>query len=65
MNGSNHFEESDAKPLRLCPVCLRKLQFACKFDVVSRYEALESFCRDNEMTPEATWFTARLEQIRP
>jgi len=25
MNGSNHREESDSRPLHLCPVCLRKL----------------------------------------
>lgn len=64
MNGSNNFEESDAKPLRMCPVCLRKLQFVCKFDVVPRYEALASFCHDNGMTHEANWFSTRLEQIR-
>jgi len=31
MNGSNHLEESDARPMHLCPVCLRKLQFSIGF----------------------------------
>jgi archaemetzincin len=25
MNGSNHQEEKDRRPMHLCPVCLRKL----------------------------------------
>src|SRR5437588_7335483 len=28
MNGSNHLAESDRRPLHLCPVCLRKLQWS-------------------------------------
>ena len=63
MNGSNNFKENDAKPLHLCPVCLRKLHFACKFDVLRRYEELASFCRDNQLVAEADWFEARLQQI--
>jgi archaemetzincin len=33
MNGSNHLGESDARPLYLCPVDLRKLQWSIGFDV--------------------------------
>ena len=43
MNGSNHLQESDRRPLHLCPVCLRKLQFSVGFDVVKRYQALAQF----------------------
>jgi archaemetzincin len=41
MNGSNHLAESDRRPLHLCPVCLRKLQWSIGFDVVARYGAPE------------------------
>ena len=41
MNGSNHLDEADSRPLFLCPVCLRKLHHAVGFDPVARYEAIE------------------------
>ncbi|XP_005350705.1 archaemetzincin-2 isoform X1 [Microtus ochrogaster] len=40
MQGSNHLEESDRRPLNLCPICLRKLQCAIGFSIVERYRAL-------------------------
>lgn len=40
MQGSNHLEESDRRPLNLCPICLRKLQCAVGFNIVERYKAL-------------------------
>ena len=43
MNGSNHAEESDRQLTFLCPVCLRKMQDALKFDFLARYKGLLSF----------------------
>ncbi|XP_069849240.1 archaemetzincin-2 [Dipodomys merriami] len=40
MQGSNHLEEADRRPLNLCPICLRKLQCAIGFNIVERYKAL-------------------------
>ncbi|XP_073167790.1 archaemetzincin-2 isoform X2 [Lepidochelys kempii] len=40
MQGSNHLEESDRRPLDLCPICLRKLQSAVGFHIVERYQIL-------------------------
>ncbi|XP_028674976.1 archaemetzincin-2 isoform X1 [Erpetoichthys calabaricus] len=40
MQGSNHLEESDRRPLDLCPICLRKLQSATGFKIAERYKAL-------------------------
>ncbi|KYO30952.1 archaemetzincin-2 [Alligator mississippiensis] len=40
MQGSNHLEESDRRPLDLCPICLRKLQSAIRFNIAERYKAL-------------------------
>ena len=38
MQGSNHLEEADRRPLNLCPICLRKLQCAIGFSTVERYK---------------------------
>lgn len=64
MNGSNSLEESDTQPLRLCPPCLRKLQWNRGFEVVARYEKLRDFHRANGLLPEAEWIEKRLAAIR-
>ncbi|XP_071176779.1 archaemetzincin-2-like isoform X1 [Mytilus edulis] len=61
MNGSNSLEEADRHPLFLCPVCLRKLQFACKFNIEERYKQMVPFCLSHDMTSEAHWLQTRLE----
>ena len=38
MQGSNHLEEADQRPLDLCPICLRKLQSAIGFHLKDRYK---------------------------
>jgi archaemetzincin len=63
MNGSNHLEESDSRPLFLCPACLRKLQYSVGFDVVERYRRLLSFYNDVGFTQEAEWLSDRLKTI--
>lgn len=45
MNGSNHIQEADERPLHLCPVDLRKLQWNVGFDVLPRYRRLLAFAR--------------------
>lgn len=64
MDGSNHLQESDRRPLHLCPVCLRKLQFSVGLDVEKRYEALAQFDRQAGLNDEASWVAHRLEKIR-
>jgi archaemetzincin len=63
LNGSNHLDESDARPLRLCPVCLRKLQHSVGFDVVARYRTLHKFYNEVGLSDEASWTRQRLEWI--
>jgi archaemetzincin len=63
MNGSNHLAESDARPLRLCPVDLRKLHHSIGFDVIERYRRLRGFCQQASFADEARWLTGRLERI--
>ncbi|MFH1238944.1 MAG: archaemetzincin, partial [bacterium] len=65
MCGSNSLEESDRRPLHLCPVCLRKLQWNIGFNVIKHYEDLEKFYRTNGLTAEADWIKNRLAKINP
>ena len=56
MNGSNSIEQAMSQPLFLCPVCLRKLQHACKFDIMERYHALLKVIKDiNLVFPSDNW----------
>ena len=64
LNGSNHLEESDARPLSLCPVCLRKLQFSIGFHVVDRYEKLFNFYQEFGFEDEVGWMSKRLKGIK-
>lgn len=63
VNGSNHLQESDSRPLHLCPVCLRKLQHSIGFDVVNRYRHLLRFYQKIGFDNDAQWITNRLEHI--
>ncbi len=64
MNGSYTFSANDRSPLRLCPVCLRKLQFALGFDVQVRYRALKRFYRRHGLWRNERWVERRLAYIR-
>lgn len=63
MNGSNHLPESDARPLHLCPVCLRKLNYSVGFDVASRYERLLRFYQKMGFDDDARWTNKHLGRI--
>jgi archaemetzincin len=63
MNGSNHLRESDRRPLHLCPVCLRKLQWSIGFDVLERYSAMERGARNNGFGDEANWLRDRITTL--
>ncbi|UCE07471.1 MAG: hypothetical protein JSW07_05400, partial [bacterium] len=56
MNGSNHREESDQRPLYLCPVCLKKLCWNLGIDPLKRYKKLGTFCLKNNLIKEAEFF---------
>lgn len=63
MNGSNHIEEADDRPLHLCPVDLRKLQGSVGFDIAERYRRLLAFDEQAGFQDEAGWLQARLRFI--
>jgi archaemetzincin len=55
MNGSNHQEERDGRPLHLCPVCLRKLLWNLQAEPAAYLKRLEAFCRECGLE-EADWY---------
>ncbi|CAG9333377.1 unnamed protein product [Blepharisma stoltei] len=65
MNGSNHIEENDRKPLHLCPICLRKLHHCLNFNPIERYHNLEKFCRElgGKFLDQAEWYSSRASTI--
>ncbi|CAJ1080762.1 archaemetzincin-2 [Xyrichtys novacula] len=48
MQGSNHLEESDRRPLDFCPVCLRKIQVAIGFEIAERYQAILRWIQEDQ-----------------
>lgn len=56
MNGSNHQEEKDRRPLHLCPVCLRKLCWNLQIEPVPHLKRLTAFCHQNSLNVEAKWY---------
>jgi archaemetzincin len=56
MNGSNHQEERDTRPMYLCPVCLRKLCWNLQVEPVPYLARLKSFCQQNHLHPERGWY---------
>jgi len=65
MNGSNSLEESDRRPIHLCPECLKKFRWNIGFDVVARYEALKKFYAGHAMKTEAEWVARRIAECQP
>jgi len=63
MNGSNHLQESDARPHHICPVDLRKLQYSVEFDIVERYKKLQQFYEECGFEKEVNWVRERLKEI--
>jgi len=63
MNGGNHLAEMDATPLHLCPVCLRKMQFAVGFNLVTRYRKMHAFYKKHGLDAEAEWMSKRIEVL--
>lgn len=63
MNGANHLQEADATPMHLCPVCLRKLHHAVRFDPVARYRKLGKFYQKHGLSNETAWVEKRVRRI--
>lgn len=61
MNGSASLVESDRRPLHLCSIDLRKLQWLLGFDLAQRYRRLQQFWNDAGDHQEAGWIADRLQ----
>jgi archaemetzincin len=56
MNESLSMTDAMNQPLFYCPVCLRKIQHVCQFNVSERYEKLETFISEiNQQFPSEKW----------
>ena len=62
MNGSNSLPESDARPMHLCPVCLKKLEWNLAFDRHERCRGLERFYRSHGMKKEMEFCRMRAQE---
>lgn len=60
MNGANNEKEMDRQPLRLCPVCLRKMHSSLGFDVRSMYQSFAKLCEQHGLNEERDWYEHRL-----
>ena len=65
MNGSNHIGETDAQPIYLCPVCLRKLHLCLNFNPIDRYKALAVSCKElgGYFSSYSCWYLNRVANI--
>lgn len=63
MNGSNHQEERDQRPLHPCPICLGKLCWNLRAEPVPYLTKLHTFCRQNRLDPESAWYGRALEAL--
>ena len=63
MNPTAGIADLDRAPLRLCPVCLRKLWHATGVDLEARWRQLAELASRLELDEEARWFEARRARI--
>jgi len=63
MCGSNHREESDRRPIALCPECLAKVCWAAAVDPTQRFRSLAEFCKENGLTDEAAFYEKSIEAL--
>ena len=57
-----HFSAPPKNAFALCPICLRKLAYACALDVRSRYQKLAGISDRLGCPAQAEWFRARLSR---
>ncbi len=63
MCGSNHREESDRRPVALCPECVAKVWWATRTDPIERYRKLAAFCREHGMEAKRKFYEKSLHAL--
>ena len=64
MCGSNNREESDSRPVWLCPECVAKVCWATATDPVERYRKLADFCGKNGFKREQEFYGRSIEALK-
>lgn len=52
MSGTNHLEETDRRPLDVCPECVAKISWALNYPLSDRYKNLAAFWKKQGRTTE-------------
>jgi archaemetzincin len=63
MNGGNHQEERDHRPLHPCPACLRKLLWNLQAQPAPYLRRLADFCLGHGLEYDASWFAGAAELL--
>ncbi len=63
MNGSNSLDESDRRPLFLCPVCMSKLEWNTGLDRLARYRKLRDFFKQCKLKGDEAFCKRRAEEL--
>ena len=66
MNGSNHLQESNNRPMFSCPICLHKLKSWFGFNMKERYQALLEFCssvEDENVQGATIWLQKAIKEL--
>ena len=64
MNGSNHLEEMDSRPMWFCPDDLQKIWWGCKVDPAKRFESLIEFAEQHKMKNETQFWKTSLQLLQ-
>ncbi len=64
MCGSNHREESDRRPVYLCPECTAKICWATQIHPVERYKRLMEWCMTNGFEEERAFFEKSMKALQ-
>ena len=65
MCGSNNRQESDRRPLALCPQCLSKVCWATQTSPLPRFSALGAFCKKHGLKTEAQFYEKSGQALKP
>lgn len=57
MNGSRHADESESKPLHVCPICLHKLTWNLQLDPAGYCRKLGAFSEKYVLEDEAEYYS--------
>jgi archaemetzincin len=63
MCGSNHMEESDRRPVWLCPECLAKTCWATGVQPAARFRKLAEFCKKHGFTAEQEFYEKSVKEL--